>query len=735
MRVLSSDAPAPPAPDGDEIAALESALHADPFAILGPHRAGAGRFVRVYSPGAVAIEAFDRASGRRLANLVERDTPGLFSAWVAGEAPYRLRAFWPDATVEADDPYSFGPCLTDEDLRLFAAGRHPRLGDCLGARHAPMEGVEGVRFAVWAPGARRVAVVGDFNAWDERRHPMRLRHGAGVWELFIPALRPGERYKYAIIGPDGAKLPLKADPVAFRAEAPPATASVVAPVLDHAWGDAEWMATRAARQRPDAPMSIYEVHFGSWLRLKGEEPTWKVARERLLPYVKTLGFTHVEMMPLAEHPFGGSWGYQPLSLFAPAARHGVAAEFAAFVDECHRAGVGVIVDWVPAHFPGDAHGLARFDGTALYEHADPREGLHPDWNTLIFNFGRREVRGFLIGSALRWLEDFHVDGLRVDAVASMLYRDYSRRHGEWTPNIHGGRENLEAIDFLRDLNATVHARCPGAITIAEESTAWPGVTNAVEKDGLGFDYKWNMGWMNDTLRYFSRDPVHRRWHHGEVTFGISYAFSERFVLPLSHDEVVHGKKSLLSKMPGDDWRRRAGLRALLAFMWTCPGKKLLFMGDEFGQPGEWNHDAQLDWARLDDPGHAGILALTRALNQHYVAEPSLHAGDAHPDGFRWLVVDDTENSVFAFLRTAPDAPPVAAVLNLTPLPRTNYRIGVPRDGYWTEILNTDASIYGGSNLGNFGGAMAQRAPSHGHDQSLALTLPPLSAILLRASEA
>ncbi len=731
LRILRSGAPEPPPLDQGAIAALEAATHADPFAILGPRHADAGRFARAYLPGARAVEAVAREDGSRLGSLVERGAAGLFAGFVEGDEPYLLRVTWPGETVETEDPYSFGPCLPDFDLHLISEGRHSRLSDCLGARYAPVDGVEGVRFAVWAPNARRVAVVGDFNAWDERRHPMRLRHEAGVWELFVPRLRPGERYKYAIIGPDGARLPMKADPVALRAEAPPATASVVAEPLAHAWRDAEWMATRAARQRPDAPISIYEVHLGSWLRLKGDEPGWKLARERLLPYVLALGFTHIELLPVAEHPFGGSWGYQPLGLFAPTSRHGDAAEFAAFVDECHRAGVGVIVDWVPAHFPADAHGLARFDGTALYEHEDPREGVHPDWSTVIYNFGRREVSGFLVASALRWLEDFHVDGLRVDAVASMLYRDYSRREGEWKQNIHGGRENLEAIAFLRRLNETIAARCPGAIVIAEESTAWPGVTTPVEKGGLGFHYKWNMGWMNDALRYAARDPVHRRWHHGEITFGLTYAFSERFVLPLSHDEVVHGKKSLLSKMPGDDWRKRAGLRAFLAFMWAHPGKKLLFMGDEFGQSREWNHDAQLDWPLLDDPGHAGLLALTRALNLHYRQEPALHQGDAHPDGFQWLVVDDAENSVFAFLRTAVASRPVAVAVNMTPTPRHGYRIGVPHAGYWTEILNTDAAVYGGSNLGNLGGAMTQPVPSHGRAQSLSLTLPPLAAVMLR----
>jgi 1,4-alpha-glucan branching enzyme len=696
-----------------------------------PHVVNGERVVRVFLPGALAVDVLARDGDDALTPLPERQTAGLFAGFVANDQPYRLRVTWPAGVVETEDSYSFGPVLGDFDLHLISEGLHARLSDCLGARHATHEGVAGVCFAVWAPNARRVAVVGDFNSWDERRHPMRLRHHAGVWELFVPRLRPGERYKYGIIAPDGARLPLKADPVALCAELPPATASVVAESLDHEWNDAAWMETRAARQKPDAPISIYEVHLGSWLRPHGEEATWRTARERLLPYVKTLGFTHIEFLPLAEHPFGGSWGYQPLSLFAPTARHGVAEDFAGFVDACHQADIGVIIDWVPAHFPSDEHGLARFDGTCLYEHEDPREGAHPDWKTLVYNFGRREVRGFLTASALRWLEDFHVDGLRVDAVASMLYRDYSRRVGEWIPNIHGGRENLEAVDFLRHVNEMIGARCPGVMTIAEESTSWPGVTTSVDRGGLGFDYKWNMGWMNDTLRYIERDPIHRGWHHDEMTFGLCYAFSERYILPISHDEVVHGKHSLLSKMPGDEWRQRANLRAYFAFMWTHPGKKLLFMGCEFGQLREWNHDAQLDWNLVDDSRHAGLLALTRDLNLIYAREVSLHQGDAHPEGFRWLVGDDRQNSVFAFMRRGYEAEPIIVVVNLTSEPRANYRIGVPRAGYWREILNTDASAYGGSNVGNHGGLCTEFVPAHGEAQSIALTTPPLATIVLR----
>ena len=729
----------PPLLAEHDLAALRDGTHSDPFGVLGGFRTRqAGResaYVRAFLPGAFGVEVIAREDGHLLARLHERQIEGLFSGCLETDEPWLLRVEWPNGPHETEDPYSFGPSLSGHDLLLISSGMHPRLADCLGARVMSMEGVEGVRFAVWAPNARRVAVVGDFNAWDVRRHAMRLRHDAGVWEIFVPRLRPGESYKFAITGPDGARLPFKADPLALRTETPPATASIVAAPLAHVWADAEWMMERGARQAPNAPISIYEVHLGSWLRPGGREPDWTVARERLLPYVKTLGFTHIELLPVAGHPFDGSWGYQPLSLFAPAAKFGDAEEFARFVDACHQQHIGVIVDWVPAHFPSDEHGLARFDGTALFEHEDPREGFHKDWNTLIYNFGRREVFGFLTASALRWLEDFHVDGLRVDAVASMLYRDYSRKHGEWTPNVFGGRENLEAVAFLKHVNQMVAARCPGAMMIAEESTAWPGVTAPVEHGGLGFQYKWNMGWMNDTLRYMARDPIHRRWHHHEITFGLCYAFSERFVLALSHDEVVHGKHSLLAKMPGDNWRQRAGLRAYLAFMWTQPGKKLLFMGGEFGQWREWNHADQLDWFLLNEPAHAGMLALTRDLNHLYASEPALHQGDAHPDGFRWLVVEDSQNSVFVYLRTGVGARPLMIAVNMTPEPRADYRVGVPLAGRWSEILNTDATIYGGSGVGNFGGASTQEVPMHGERQSLSLRLPPLAAIVLRFDHA
>jgi 1,4-alpha-glucan branching enzyme len=593
-----------------------------------------------------------------------------------------------------------------------------------------------VRFAVWAPNANRVAVVGDFNAWDARRHAMRLRHSAGIWELFIPRVAPGAHYKFDIVGAGGIRVPLKCDPVAQQTEAPPATASVVTDPRPFRWRDEAWMDARATRHAPDAPMSVYEVHLGSWMHRShdaGAATMWDAAIDRLIPYVADLGFTHIELMPITEFPFGGSWGYQPLGLFAPTGRFGTPEGFARFVDAAHQAGIGIILDWVPAHFPTDPHGLARFDGTALYEHLDPREGFHHDWNTYIYNFGRREVQGFLIASALHWLEHFHVDALRVDAVASMLYRDYSRPADAWVPNVYGGRENLEAVGFLRHLNAVVRERCPGAIMIAEESTAWPGVTQPVSEHGLGFAYKWNMGWMHDTLRYIEKDPIHRPYHHDDFTFGLIYAFSEKFILPLSHDEVVHGKGSLLGKMPGDRWQKFANFRAYLGFMWSHPGKKLMFMGGEIAQEREWNHDRELDWFLLDDPAHNGIQRLMRDLNRLYRAEPALHARDAEPAGFRWVVGDDRANSVFAYLRFGQDgSAPVLVVCNMTPVPRHRYSVGVPHAGAWREIANTDSRFYGGSDMGNEGAVHAVSSPSHGQQQSLELTLPPLATIMLRA---
>jgi 1,4-alpha-glucan branching enzyme len=714
--------------------ALANATLADPFAVLGPHDTAVGRVVRVFVPGAHGVEVVGRSDCIALGQLERGEVDGLFEGPVRGRDPYLLLIEWPNGQQETEDPYGFGLLLGDLDLHLFNEGRHFEIADVFGAQARSIDGIAGVRFAVWAPNAQRVAVVGDFNGWDSRRHPMRVRYPAGIWELFVPRIGPGQRYKYDILGPDGRRVPQKADPVARQTEPPPATASIVATPDRYRWGDDVWMASRAQRHAAHAPITTYEVHLGSWMRQpeRSQMQAWDHAIDRLLPYVAEMGFTHVELLPITEHPFGGSWGYQPLGMFAPSGRYGEPEGIARFVDAMHGAGIGVILDWVPAHFPTDAHGLARFDGTALYEHLDPREGFHHDWDTFIYNFGRREVQGFLIASALTWLEKFHVDGLRVDAVASMLYRDYSRREGEWVPNIHGGRENLEAIGFLRHLNSVVAERCPGAMMIAEESTAFPGVTRPASEGGLGFSYKWNMGWMHDTLRYMERDPIHRPFHHDDITFGLLYAFSERFILPLSHDEVVHGKRSLIDKMPGDRWQRFANLRAYFGFMWAHPGKKLLFMGGEIAQVPEWSHDAQVEWRRLEDPDHAGVQRLVRDLNHLYVSEPALHQRDSDPGGFRWVIGDDRANSVFAFLRFGSDAaPPVLAVCNMTPVPRRNYQVGVPCAGTWREILNSDSGLYGGSNMGNTGAVQTAPGHAHGEEQSVRMVLPPLSFVLLR----
>ncbi|MDX3894183.1 1,4-alpha-glucan branching protein GlgB [Pusillimonas sp.] len=627
----------------------------------------------------------------------------------------------------------FGPLLGELDIHLLAEGRHEHLADCLGAHPCSVKGVTGTRFAVWAPNARSVSVVGDFNSWNGQRHRMRLRPECGVWEMFAPGVGEGALYKFEIVGRDGQLLPQKADPVARRTELPPATASVVASTAAFEWSDEEWLARRGRLQAPDAPISIYEVHMGSWRPATGDRPVWRECGSSLIDYARSMGFTHIELLPVMEHPFGGSWGYQPLGLFAPSARWGAPEDFAWFVNACHRAGLGVILDWVPAHFPSDPHGLAWFDGTALYEHADPRQGRHPDWDTLIYNFGRNEVRNFLVASALEWVRRYHVDGLRVDAVASMLYLDYSRQPGEWTPNRHGGRENLEAVDFLRELNDTVRRLCPGAIMVAEESTAWPGVTAATRDGGLGFDYKWNMGWMHDSLRYMSHESVHRKYHHDDMTFGTVYAWTERFILPLSHDEVVHGKASLLGKMPGDRWQRFANLRAYYAFMWTHPGRKLLFMGGELGQETEWNHDAFLDWGAPADPLHAGVQLLVKDLNALYGRLPALHESDGDPEGFGWLIGDDRDNSVFAFERRC-GGQVVLVVCNMTPVPRQGYRIGASRAGRWREVLNSDAAAYGGSDMGNAGEVRTLPDPAHGQPQSLTLVLPPLAALILVPEE-
>lgn len=702
-----------------EMEALCRGEHADPFALLGWQRAPEGWLLRAFLPEAQAVSALDAANGQLLAELCCLDARGLFgtASALAEARPYRLRVQWPGSSQERDDPYRFPPLLSDAELWHIAEGSHRRLWDSLGAHARQIDGVDGVAFAVWAPNAKRLAVLGDFNFWDGRCHPMRLRRECGVWELFIPGIGLGEPYKYEVLDWDGRRVH-KADPLGFAAELRPATASIVAELPAPP-------APAKLRQDRAAPVSIYEVHLASW-RKRGEHwLSYRELAETLIPYALEMGFTHLELLPVSEHPFDGSWGYQPTGLYAPTSRFGSPADFRDFVAEAHAAGLGVILDWVPGHFPEDAHGLGAFDGSHLYEHADPREGFHRDWNTLIYNYGRREVANFLAANALFWLQRYGVDGLRVDAVASMLYRDYSRPEGEWVPNVHGGRENLEAIGFLQQTNHWVGVEKPGCITLAEESTAFPGVSRPPEHGGLGFHYKWNMGWMHDTLAYFRREPIHRRYHQGELSFGISYAFSENYVLPLSHDEVVHGKGSLLGKMPGDDWQRFANLRALYGFMWTHPGKKLLFMGGEFAQAREWNHDASLDWYLLSDPRHAGVQQLVRDLNRLYRHTPALHVLDCEPSGFEWMCWDDADNSVFSFVRHDGRGGQLLVLCNFTPQVRECYRVGVPGAGRWREVLNTDAACYGGSNVGN-GDAWAEPHAAHGRAQSLCLRLAPLA---------
>ena len=724
-----------------DIEALIRADHSDPFSILGAHGdGGAGMYVRAYLPTALSVQVLAKDGGHPLAMLDQSDVPGLFTGHIEQSQAYLLRVQWAGGVQVSEDPYSYGELLGELDLHLFAEGNHRELGSVFGAQFIELGGVQGVRFAVWAPNAKRVSVVGDFNAWDGRRHPMRQRYPSGVWELFIPGMQPGESYKYEVLGQHGI-LPLKADPVALCTELPPSTASRVAQPLQFQWEDQQWLESRGARHGVSAPQSIYELHAGSWMCELDEAGevvrsyNWHELADRLIPYMQRMGFTHIELMPIMEHPFGGSWGYQPLSQFAPSARYGTPEDFAAFVNACHKAEIGVILDWVPAHFPTDEHGLARFDGTALYEYDNPLEGFHQDWNTLIYNLGRTEVHGFMIASAVHWLKHFHIDGLRVDAVASMLYRDYSRNAGEWIPNKYGGRENIETIEFLRHLNDVVAQEAPGAVVIAEESTAWPGVTQPTQEGGLGFAYKWNMGWMHDTLNYIQNDPVHRPHHHNQLSFGLVYAFSEHFVLPISHDEVVHGKHSLIDKMPGDRWQKFANLRAYLSFMWTHPGKKLLFMGCEFGQWREWNHDHQLDWYLTEYSEHKGVQQLVADLNRLYREIPALHQHDCKPEGFQWLIGDDAINSVFAWLRWSADGEPVLVVANFTPVPREAYRVGVPVAGRWEELLNSDAEQYAGSNFGNGGQAITQEEGSHGQAQSLSLDLPPLGVLILRPAKA
>ncbi|MFO0645524.1 MAG: 1,4-alpha-glucan branching protein GlgB [Polyangiales bacterium] len=721
-----------------EIEAIVRCDHAEPHRVLGAHPVEGGVVIRAWHPEATGARCH-LADGA--AHAMTRLHPaGVWAAFVSkavAGARYEIEfLFGSGASHRAADPYAFLPAWGSVDEHLFSEGRHWKLYERLGAHLRELDGVRGATFAVWAPNARRVSVVGDWNHWDGRRHPMRRLGATGVWELFIPGVGDGGRYKFELRTQQGELL-LKLDPYAQSCELRPDTAGVVVGPSKHTWTDAAWLVRRAGSNPLREAMSVYEVHLGSWMR--DERGGWLNYRDlahRLGEYARSMGFTHVELLPVAEHPFDGSWGYQVTGYFAPTSRFGSPDDFRYMVDHLHGLGVGVILDWVPAHFPKDAHALQRFDGTALYEHEDPRQGEHPDWGTSVFNFGRTEVKNFLLTNALWWFDRFHVDGLRVDAVASMLYLDYSRPAEGWVPNAHGGRENLDAIAFLRELNQLVHGEHPGAVVIAEESTSWPAVSRPLYAGGLGFTFKWNMGWMHDTLAYFARDPIHRRFHHNEITFGILYAWSENFVLPLSHDEVVHLKRSLVSKMPGDRWQRFATLRALYGYMWAHPGKKLLFMGGELGQETEWNHDASLDWGSAGDPLHGGVQRLVRDLNAVLRENPALWQADTDPSGFQWIDANDSDQSVASFVRwdKARDRH-LVCLINATPVIRGGYRVGVPRLGMYREVLNSDASMYGGSNVGNFGGMESEPVPSHGYPCSITVTLPPLGALWFEGPDA
>jgi 1,4-alpha-glucan branching enzyme len=724
--------PAPP--DPHTVDRVLGGAHHDPHSVLGAHPHPNGTVVRALRPDADEVHVV--REGGEGHPLVKVHDAGLFSGVVPGPpADYRLAVRYGDRVDIVDDPYRWLPTLGEIDLHLIGEGRHERLWDVLGAHmrsyDTPAGPVTGTSFAVWAPTAQGVRVTGDFDGWAGWTHPMRVLGSSGVWELFVPGVEPGVRYKFRILGQDG-RWRDKADPLAFGTEIPPATASVVT-TSTHEWADTGWMTARAQRQAHAEPMSVYEMHLGSWRQGLGYR---EIAHE-LVEYLDETGFTHVELLPVAEHPFGGSWGYQVTSYYAPTARFGSPDDFRYFVDHLHQHGYGVIVDWVPAHFPRDEWALAKFDGTPLYEHADPRRGEQPDWGTLVFDFGRKEVRNFLVANALYWLEEFHIDGLRVDAVASMLYLDYSRPEGQWLPNIHGGRENLDAVAFLQEMNATVYRNHPGAITIAEESTAWPGVTRPTHLGGLGFGFKWNMGWMHDTLDYIGRDPIYRGYHHNQMTFSLVYAFSENFVLPVSHDEVVHGKGSLWTRMPGDPWNKAANVRALLAFMWAHPGKQLIFQGSEFGQEREWSEARSLDWHLLEEPLHAGIKSLVGDLNRAYRAHSALWTKDTTPEGFSWIDANDSSGNVLSFLRHGvdPNGKPtvMACIANFSGSPKRDYRVGLPFTGRWREVLNTDAQIYGGSGVGNLGAVEAEQTVWHGRPASAVLQLPP-SGVLWLAPE-
>ena len=718
-----------------DIKQLVTGTHPNPSEVLGltPESDGGYLVASAFVPGAIKVELLEVATNKVVANLSLVHDEGVFSKKLRRKKAfnYQLKVQYKDHECVIDDVNAFTPYLGELDLHLLRSGQHIHPYNIMGAHVVEHQGTQGVSFTVWAPNASKVAVVGEFNQWDGRRHVMQNIDYSGYWHVFIPGISAGTLYKYELKDSAGNLLPLKADPYGAQAQYRPETASIVHQVKDYIWQDSKWLAEREARNARDAAISIYEVHLGSWKRDENNDfLNYREIADQLVPYVTDMGFSHIQLMPVSEFPYDGSWGYQPVGLFAPTSRFGDAEDFKYFVDKCHQANIGVLVDWVPGHFPTDSHGLAQFDGTHLYEHADPRQGYHPDWNTLIYNYGRTEVANFLRASALHWLDRFHVDGIRVDAVASMLYLDYSRNEGEWIPNEHGGRENLEAVAFLQQFNQDVYREYPGSFTVAEESTSWPGVSTPTEHGGLGFGYKWNMGWMNDSLEYIKRDPIHRQHHHNELSFGLVYAFDENFILPLSHDEVVHGKGSILARMPGDAWQQFANLRAYYGFMWAHPGKKLLFMGSEFAQGKEWNFDAELDWYQCDNDWHAGVKSLVKDLNRTYQQVPALHQKDCEKEGFCWLDYENAQQSVYSFIRFGNEGEkPAIVVCNFTPEVHHNFNLGAPKAGFYKEVLNTDAEAYGGSNQGNNGGVQSFEQAWQGQDHTISITVPPLSTVI------